>query len=127
MEPIDDLDALRAVLRPLAERGLAVYLSPEGRRGTMLTHGFHPARELEKLRATHKAGAPEPVEHSFTAPTPPRTAAAATGDDRVPALEARLNEAMAEVTALRTTVADLQAKVADLAEQLAGLKAALGA
>src|SRR5207302_2767284 len=41
MEPIDDLDALRAVLRNLVERRLVVYLTPEGRRGTTLTHGFH--------------------------------------------------------------------------------------
>ncbi|MCS7047613.1 MAG: YceH family protein, partial [Gemmataceae bacterium] len=46
MEPIDDLEALRATLRPLAERRLIVYLGPEGRRGTLITHGFHPAEEL---------------------------------------------------------------------------------
>src|SRR5262249_35216969 len=89
MEPIDDLDALRAVLRPLAERGLVVYLSPEGRRGTMLTHGFHPARELERLRTTHRAGAPEPAEQ----PSPSAREPAA--DQRLPSLEARLSEATA--------------------------------
>src|SRR5262245_31659976 len=57
MEPIDDLDALRPVLRRLAERRLIVYLSPEGRRGTMLTHGFHSSKELERLRERHKDGA----------------------------------------------------------------------
>src|SRR5688572_1932764 len=35
MDPVEDLDALRALLRPLAQRGLVVYLTPEGRRGTM--------------------------------------------------------------------------------------------
>ena len=39
MEPIDDLDKLRDELRPLAERKLVVYLTPERSRGTMLTHG----------------------------------------------------------------------------------------
>src|SRR5947209_6843257 len=58
MEPIDDVDALRAVLKPLAERRLVVYLSPPDRRGTVLTHGFHAKQELEKLRALHSgAGA----------------------------------------------------------------------
>src|SRR5579871_6270113 len=38
MEPISDLDALRNVLKPLAERKLIVYLLPPERRGTMLTH-----------------------------------------------------------------------------------------
>ena len=33
MEPIDDLDALRNVLRPLVERKLVVYLTAEDRRG----------------------------------------------------------------------------------------------
>src|SRR5204863_8562001 len=32
MEPIDDLDVLRAALKPLAERKLVVFLGPEGRR-----------------------------------------------------------------------------------------------
>src|SRR5262245_53697062 len=50
MEAIDDLDALRPVLRTLAERKLVVYLTPEGRRGTVLTHGFHAPEELERLR-----------------------------------------------------------------------------
>src|SRR5579875_4054580 len=65
MEPIDDLDALRAVLKPLAERGLVVYLTPEGRRGTVLTHGFHDTQELERLRsrvtAAPIAGSPIPA------------------------------------------------------------------
>src|SRR5207247_3644923 len=51
MEPIDDLDSLRAQLKPLVERGLVVYLGPEGRRGTQLTHGFHTPKELEYLQA----------------------------------------------------------------------------
>src|SRR5204863_1598969 len=50
MEPIEDLETLRAVLRPLAERGLVVFLGPEGKRGTLITHGFHEPRELERLR-----------------------------------------------------------------------------
>src|SRR5205823_7331021 len=50
MEPIDDLDALRRALRPLVERKLVVYLTPEDRRGAVLTHGFHDPRELERLR-----------------------------------------------------------------------------
>src|SRR5262249_16775400 len=33
MDPIDDLDALRATLRPLVQRNLVVYLTPEDRRG----------------------------------------------------------------------------------------------
>src|SRR5258708_6300928 len=46
MEPVDSIEALRAVCQPLAHRGLIVYLTPEGRRGTSLTHGFHDPQEL---------------------------------------------------------------------------------
>ena len=56
MEPINDLDALRAVLKPLGERRLIVYLSPPERRGSMLTHGFHDPQELERLRRRSAAG-----------------------------------------------------------------------
>src|SRR5262249_4277877 len=52
MEPIADLDALRAVLGPMKERGLIVFLGPEGRRGTTLTHAFQPASELDRLRSS---------------------------------------------------------------------------
>src|SRR5438132_8056670 len=51
MEPIADLDALRSVLQHLTVRRLVVYLTPEGRRGTVVTHGFHEPDELERLRA----------------------------------------------------------------------------
>src|SRR5262249_36671093 len=55
MEEIPDLDALRALLRPMAERRLVVYLTPEGRRGTVLTHGFSPPAELERLRTQYSS------------------------------------------------------------------------
>jgi uncharacterized protein YceH (UPF0502 family) len=62
MEPFPELDALRAVLRKLAERKLVVYLVPEGRRGTTITHGFHEPAELEKLKAAYASGTvPEPA------------------------------------------------------------------
>jgi uncharacterized protein YceH (UPF0502 family) len=115
MEPIDDLDKLRDELRPLTERKLVVYLTPENRRGTMLTHGFHEARELEHLRARHAGAAAE--EHppaSFQLPTDP-------------GLEARLQATQAEVAALRGMMSELQTTVAGLAEQLRTLREGLGA
>ena len=53
MEPIDDLDQLRVILKRMTERQFVVYLTPEGRRGTVLTHGFHTPAELDRLRAGH--------------------------------------------------------------------------
>jgi uncharacterized protein YceH (UPF0502 family) len=121
MEPIDDVDALRAVLRPLAQRRLVVYLTPEGRRGTTVTHGFHDPREVEHLRARHVA-AEETV---------PAVAASASGaphsDNRLATLEARLEETTADLATLRTQVAALTAAQSSLHEELQRLKEALGA
>ncbi len=121
MEPVDDLDALRAVLRPLKGRRLVVYLTPEGKRGTVLTHGFHAPQELEKLRTLHSAGAAEEEPSAAPARLTP-----SVSEDRVRALETRLQEADEEVRSLRATVAALQAQVTGLVEQLATLKQALG-
>jgi uncharacterized protein len=115
MEPIDDLDKLREELRPLAERRLVVYLTPERSRGTMLTHGFHEPQELEHLRGRHAGAATE--EH---APSPVR-------QPTDPGFEARLEETRAEVAALRDMVTDLQTTVARLGEEMRTLREALGA
>jgi uncharacterized protein YceH (UPF0502 family) len=124
MEPIDDLDALRAVLRPMAERKLVVYLTPEGRRGTVLTHGMHAPDELEGLRNRHKSEAVEFV----TAPSvaaPPRVAEPANST-ALASLEGRVNDAHNEIAALRGELSNLQNQIAALTEQVRGLNDALG-
>jgi uncharacterized protein YceH (UPF0502 family) len=122
MEEISDVEALRAILKPLAQRGLVVYLSPQGKRGTMVTHGFHAPGELEKLRTLHSAGGGGDEE------APARAAVVAGASvERVEALESRLAANATEIAALRTTVTELQGQVATLAEQLRTLKEALGA
>jgi uncharacterized protein YceH (UPF0502 family) len=103
MEPIDDLDKLRTVLKPLVERGLVVYLTPEGRRGTVLSHGFHAPQEVERLRASHQGAEREHVSTEVH-PLP-----------AAPNLAARLDRAEAEIEALKATVAELHEKVAALA------------
>jgi len=109
LEPVADLDALRALLRPMSERGLVVYLTPEGRRGTMLTHGFHSPDELERLRTrtARESVADEPAR--------PR-AAAAVDPDRLAALSARVDELAAGQAELRESLAALQAQVRSLHE-----------
>jgi uncharacterized protein YceH (UPF0502 family) len=121
MEPIDDLDRLRNELRPLVERKLVVYLTPEDRRGAVLTHGFHDPRELQHLRAHHAA-------HASSLASPPAAGAAHSGpgpvpvkspaDERLPALEASLKEARTEIGQLKQTMADLQAEVRQLKQAL---------
>jgi uncharacterized protein YceH (UPF0502 family) len=121
MEPIDDLDALRRGLRPLVERKLVVYLTPEDRRGAVLTHGFHEPRELDRLRAQATA---QPV----AAPAEPHQAPApqVRPEPAVSALEAGLAEARAEIAALKQIVAELRGTVAGVQDEVRNLKQALG-
>jgi hypothetical protein len=99
MDDIADLDELRKLLTGLAERKLVVYLSEPGRRGTVVTHGFHAPDELAQARARFANGAPDD-------PAPAPRAPSGTA-----ALETRVDEAFAEIARLRAEVAALRAKV----------------
>ncbi len=130
MEPIEDLDTLRAVLRPLVERGLVVYLTAENRRGAMLTHGFHDPRERDRLRA-HAAAAPVPPETVTAVPSPPPPPSRA--EQVLPTLEAEVAAARqdaaaarAEGTALRQTIEELRATLVAVQAEVRALKQALG-
>ena len=92
MDEIVDLDALRTLLKGLCERNLTVYLSPPGR-GAMVTHGFHTPEELASIRAGQGPMAMEAAA--------PRVSSG---------LEAKLNEALAEIALLKERVAALEAK-----------------
>jgi uncharacterized protein YceH (UPF0502 family) len=112
MEPIADVDALREILRPLAERRLVAYLTPEGRRGTIVSHGFHAPEELERLRARYSAEAIAVEAEPIAAPP---TSVAPSGPD--------LRE---ELASLRTQVVEVQTQIAHLAEEIRLLKETLG-
>jgi uncharacterized protein YceH (UPF0502 family) len=112
MEPIDDLDTLRNVLRPLVERKLVVYLTPEERRGAMLTHGFHDPRELERLRSRI------PAESLAAAESPRQAAPLSRPEERLAELEAGLTAARDEIAALKQTVAGLQDEIRQLKQSL---------
>jgi uncharacterized protein YceH (UPF0502 family) len=109
MEPIDDLDALRAALRPLSERKMVVFLGEAGRRGTQLTHGFHAAKELEALRSR------APVEDAAPGHAPPTR----TGSDDI----ARLS---ADIADLRAQIQTIQETLQQTRQQLQALKDTLG-
>jgi uncharacterized protein len=114
MDPIDTLDALDEVLQPLVERRLVIYLGEPDRRGTLLTHGFHTADELTRVKA-HAASLPTPVEPEAARPV---TATPNPAVQIVTGLEARLTDAIGEIAALKAAVAALETQVSDLRKQL---------
>lgn len=117
MEPIADLETLRGVLQPLVERRLVVFLGPEGRRGTLMTHGFHAPAELKALQSA------APVETD--APVAP--AATAENRARPPERTSELASVRAELGECRAQIQRLQDSVSSLTAQLHDLKKALGA
>lgn len=106
MEPIDDLDTLRQKLAGLEERKLIVYLGPKDRRGVMVSHGFHTKQELDIARSGM-------VMEDVSSPTPPHVPS-----PRASSLETGLNEAKAEIAALKSQMQDLQAEVKKLKDAL---------
>ena len=108
MEDIADLDVLRSLLKPLADRGLVVYLTPTERRGSVLTHGFHPPEELDAARAT--------FGNMAAAPAPSRGLPAV---DLLGPLQERLNQAVEELARLRSEVAALRDDVRVLQQNAA--------
>jgi uncharacterized protein YceH (UPF0502 family) len=110
MDDIKDVDELRAVLKPLADRGLVVYLTPPDRRGTVVTHGFHPPEELDAAKSRFAAGLTTESD-----PVPYRATPAAA-----PGLEARLGQAFDEIGRLREEVAALREQLTALRRELGG-------
>jgi uncharacterized protein YceH (UPF0502 family) len=117
MEPIDDLDALRAALKPLTERKLVQFLGPEGRRGTTITHGFHSPKEVEILRSQ------APREELMSAGAPVTSSAAPGQIDK---MAADLEQAKEEIAALKSQMREMQETLTYTKEQLQALKASLG-
>jgi uncharacterized protein YceH (UPF0502 family) len=111
MEPIDDLDTLRAALKPLTERKLVVFLGPEGRRGTLITHGFHAPKELEILKSQ------APIE-AATAGAPAHSSSWASAD--------QMAKLEAEIAELRTQMQQVQETLQYTKQQLQTLKDSLG-
>lgn len=105
MDPINDLDELRGLLKDLARRNFVVYLTSGGR-GAVVTHGFHTPEELAAERVKHGSGGGEPVTRSASES---QTAAVRSRPD----LESKLTEAFAEIEKLKERVAAVEARLAD--------------
>jgi uncharacterized protein YceH (UPF0502 family) len=135
MEPLEDLDALRAVLKPLAQRKLVVYLTPEGRRGTTVTHGFHTPQELQRARDAVPAEAAATPALAPVRPTslPTPTISLAQFEAELAAVRTSSEEARAAAKTAESRITELQAELtrtrnelAEVKEQLRLIKEGLG-
>jgi uncharacterized protein len=128
MEPFDDLEALRRTLKPLVERNLVVYLTPEDRRGAILTHGFHSPQELAQLRA-RAAAQPVPAESSFphSPPAVSTPVARPVAAESSAETERTLAAVRAEVASLKQVVDELRGELTVVRTELRELKQSLGA
>ena len=120
MEPIDDLDALRAALKPLAERKLVVFLGPEGRRGTLITHGFHAPKELEMIKSH------APLEDTSPMASRERQRPEEPAADQFVKIDRELQEAKQEIAVLKTQMQQVQETLQYTKQQLQTLKDSLG-
>ncbi len=123
MEPFADLDALRKALDPLSRRGLVVYLTPLGKRGTTLTHGFHAADELDRLRKRH--GDAE-TESDGIGPSSREPAAPAQWEQRLSEAHAEIARLVRELEELRATVTEMGRTIETLTEQVREVREGLG-
>jgi len=119
MEPIDDLDILRAALKPMAERKLVQFLGEPGRRGTLITHGFHTPKEVDLLKSH------VPAEDAASAAPAVSSSLASAG--QIATIEGELASLKQEIAALRAQMQVLQDTLAYTKEQLQSLKDSLGA
>jgi uncharacterized protein YceH (UPF0502 family) len=118
MESIADLEALRSALKPLAERRLVLFLGPEGRRGTLITHGFHAETEVEQLKSQTR------IEES--AAVAPRLTGSWANADQVAKLESEIKETQKEIAALHAQMQQVQEALQYTKQQLQVLKDTLG-
>jgi uncharacterized protein YceH (UPF0502 family) len=100
MDPIETMEALEEVLKPLVERRLVIYLTEPDRRGAILTHGFHPPDEIARLKS-------QPSASTHSEASSPRAESSGS-------MERRLQEAEEEIGKLKEAVAALEAQVLEL-------------
>ncbi|MFO0958702.1 MAG: DUF480 domain-containing protein [Isosphaeraceae bacterium] len=118
MDPIPDLATLQAKLEFLETKGYVIYLSPRGqKRGVVVTHGFYPPNELERVKLAGAAIAAAAEERTPLGSVSPPATSPPQPD---PAW-------IEEVEQLRGELKSLRGLVESLAGEIRTLKEALGA
>jgi hypothetical protein len=109
LEEIADLDALKSILKPLAERGLVFWLTEENRRGATVAHGMYPPEEFAEIKSKFRTTADSDEASSsgrLSATTP-----------TLARLEKRIEDLEATVLQLQTTVKSLSEMVENLTKK----------
>jgi uncharacterized protein len=148
MDPIPDLNALRAILQSLHVKHLIVSLTPEGR-GHVVTHALYQPRELEQLKAQFGHGgaevyspprqgptgdaagpvpvAPRPASQPVPMPPPTRAlAAAAEQSQEIEPLRGEVAELRAQMAELRSRLEEMAAGQQRTEDEVRSLREALG-
>lgn len=112
MEPIEPSE-IAPLLQALQARNMIVWLVPESRRGAVLTHGFHPPDELQRLKAKFNTGVSADELHDKPAPAP-----VAPPPDVLGPLNAKLDAALQEIATLKSQVATLSSSLSALQKAL---------
>src|SRR5262249_12733679 len=92
------------------------YLGPEGRRGTVLTHGFQDPHELDHLRNQAACAPAADAQVMSSAPS---------GFDWK-SLDSRMDELEKNLTTFRQVIVELQETTSHLADQLRTIQKELG-
>jgi uncharacterized protein YceH (UPF0502 family) len=126
MDPIPDLAALQPILQSLIGKKLVISLTPAGR-GQVVTHALYLPEELEKVRASVHAAAPdqddEPVavERHAPATAPTRNTSASSNAAATVAASADTRTAMPPAD-WRAAVDELRAEIRELKNEVARVK-----
>jgi hypothetical protein len=104
MDDIPDLDSLKTHLRELKKRNLVQYLTPEDKRGAVVSHSLYEPATLEHLRRKAEGMgvslSQEPFSKAPPAPPPPPPEWLA----RLDQLESRVESLEKELSALKTAL-----------------------
>lgn len=115
MDPIEDIETLRGMCKKLSGRGFVVYLTPEGRRGTVVTHGCYQPEFLNRLKSQYVGALTAEDAAHLATPSP----IGAGGP-------ARAGAALEEIAEMRKQLAELRLTVESHAVQLRRLHEQFG-